>query len=87
MAASLVTTGAIDADAFLAAHGEVFLTFSKVAPFLDELRAATGEPAFCSRLESVVMGFPDAAAILQRRRAAALAAAKATAKAAEESAK
>jgi hypothetical protein len=83
MAASLVTTGAIDADAFGAAHGEVFLTFSKVAPFLDELRAATGEPAFCNRLESVVMGFPDAAAILQRRRAAALAAARA----AEESAK
>jgi len=29
MAASLVTTGAIDGDAFRAAHGEVFATFSK----------------------------------------------------------
>jgi hypothetical protein len=34
MAASLVTTGAIDADAFRAAHGEVFATFSKIQPFL-----------------------------------------------------
>ena len=29
MAASLVTTGAIDAAAFLAAHGEIYATFSK----------------------------------------------------------
>ena len=34
MAASLVTTGAIDADAFRAAHGEMFGTFCKVQPFL-----------------------------------------------------
>src|SRR5882672_9193301 len=39
MAASLVTTGAIDADAFRAAHSEVFGTFSKIHPFLAELRA------------------------------------------------
>jgi len=38
MAASLVTTGAIDGDAFRAAHGEVFATFSKVQPFLTEKR-------------------------------------------------
>ena len=42
MAASLVTTGAIDGDAFRAAHGEVFATFSKVHPFLNELRTASG---------------------------------------------
>src|SRR5262249_55501659 len=46
MAASLVTNGAIDADAFLAAHTEIFATFSKVQPFLGELRAASGEPEF-----------------------------------------
>jgi hypothetical protein len=44
MAASLVTTGAIDGDAFRAAHGEIFAAFSKVHPFLAELRAASGEP-------------------------------------------
>jgi hypothetical protein len=77
MAASLVTGGAIDADAFLAAHGEVFLTFAKVAPFLEELRVAAGEPEFCQHLERVVRAAPDAERIMARRRAAALAAAQA----------
>jgi hypothetical protein len=46
MAASLVTTGAIDANAFLAANDEVFATFSKVYLHLAELRAKAGEPGF-----------------------------------------
>ena len=77
MAASLVTSGAIDADAFRAAHGEVFLTFSKIHPFIAEVRAMSGEPDFCRHLEFVVLGAPDAVAIMNRRRAAALAAARA----------
>jgi hypothetical protein len=44
MAASLVSTGAIDADAFRAAHGEIFATFSKIQPFLAELRAMVVKP-------------------------------------------
>jgi hypothetical protein len=76
MAASLVTAGAIDADAFRAAHGEVYLTFAKVEPFLAELRRASGEPEFCKHVEAVVMGTPGVADILARRRAAALGAAK-----------
>lgn len=68
MAASLVTTGAIDADAFRAAHDEIFATFSKVHPFLTELRSASGEPEFCKDIESVVVAAPNAAAILERRR-------------------
>ncbi len=43
MAASLVTTGAIDREAFLAAHGEIVATFARIPPFLEELRAAVGE--------------------------------------------
>ena len=82
MAASLVTTGAIDADAFRAAHSEIFGTFSKVQPFLAELRAASGETTFCAHLETVVMGDPDANAILVRRREAIRAAARARATAA-----
>jgi hypothetical protein len=39
MAASMVTTGAIDGKAFLAAHGEVFLTFAKIHPFLAQMRS------------------------------------------------
>jgi hypothetical protein len=77
MAASLVTTGAIDADAFRAAHGEVFAAFSKIHPFLAEIRKVSAEPEFCKHLEAVVLGTPDAEAILKRRREAARAAAKA----------
>jgi hypothetical protein len=77
MAASLVTTGAIDADAFRAAHGEVFATFSKIQPFLAEIRKISDEPEFCKHLEAVVLVTPNAEGILRRRREAARAAAKA----------
>jgi hypothetical protein len=79
MAASLVTTGAIDGDAFRAAHSEIFATFSKIQPYLGELRTASAEPEFCKHLESVVMEAPDAEAILARRREAIRAAVKARA--------
>jgi len=68
VAASLVTTGAIDAAAFLAAHGKVFATFSRIHPFLAELRETSGEPDFCKHIEVVVLGAPNADAILVRRR-------------------
>jgi hypothetical protein len=77
MAASLVTSGAIDTDSFLAAHGEIFGAFSKVHPFLAQLRIAAGEPAFCKHVEAVIESVPDFETILSRRRAAALAAAQA----------
>jgi hypothetical protein len=80
MAASLVTSGAIDADAFLAAHGEIFATFSKIQPFLAEVRQATGEPDYCKHMEAVVMNPPNAETILPRRRDAARAAARAARK-------
>jgi hypothetical protein len=77
MAASLVTSGAIDGDAFRAAHGEIFATFSKIQPYLAELRAASAEPEFCMHIEAVVMAAPDAEVILKRRREAIRAAVKA----------
>ncbi|HEY7387144.1 MAG TPA: hypothetical protein VH640_01460 [Bryobacteraceae bacterium] len=77
MAASLVTTGAIDGDAFRAAHGEIFATFSKIQPFLAEMRSANGEPEFCKHMEAVVMAAPDAEKILTRRREAIRAGVKA----------
>jgi hypothetical protein len=86
LAASLVTTGAIDAAAFLAAHSEIFATFSKIQPFLVGMRAASGEPDFCRHMEAVVMGAPDAEAILARRREAIRAFAKAQASAAQPAA-
>jgi hypothetical protein len=74
MAASMVTLGAIDAESFLAAHGEIFVTFSKIHPFLKQLREATSEPDYCRHLEQVVMSAPNAETVLERRRAAVLAA-------------
>jgi len=68
MAASLVTTGAIDGDAFRAAHGEIYATFSKIEPFLAELRTATGEPDICKHTEQVIFADPGAEAKLARRR-------------------
>jgi hypothetical protein len=75
MAASFVTTGAIDNAAFLAAHSEVFATFGKIHPLLAQLREATNELDFCKHLEAVVLAAPDAEAILARRREAFRAAA------------
>ena len=77
MAASLVTAGAIDGDAFRAAHGEMYATFSKVQPFLAEMRAKSKEADYCKHLEAVILETPDALAILDRRRAAIRFAAKA----------
>ena len=77
MAASLVTTGAIDGDAFRAAHGEVFATFGKIHPFLAEMRGVSGETEFCKHVEAVVLGAPDGPVIVERRAAALRAAAKA----------
>ncbi|HEY7441188.1 MAG TPA: hypothetical protein VH701_02120 [Vicinamibacterales bacterium] len=68
MAASLVTTGAIDGEAFLAAHGEIVGTFSKIQPFLAQLRAVSGEPDICKHMERVVLTAPNAEATLARRR-------------------
>jgi hypothetical protein len=79
MAASLVTSGAIDAEAFLAANGEIFATFSKIEPYLAEMRTATGETNFCKHMEAVVMAAPNAKAIMARRREAIRAAAEARA--------
>ena len=78
MAASLVTNYAIDADSFRAAHGEIFAAFSKISPFLADLRQMRGEPEICKHMEAVVMGAPDADVILTRRRAAMRATSKAS---------
>lgn len=77
MAASLVTTGAI--DAFRAAHGEIFATFSKIQPYLAEIRAGSNEPDFARHMEAVVLAAPGAEETLSRRREAIRAAAKARA--------
>jgi hypothetical protein len=77
MAASMVTSGAIDPASFLAAHTEIVAAFAKIHPFLAELRASINEPQIFRHMEQVVLGMPDALATLERRRANLAAAAKA----------
>ncbi len=68
MAASMVVTGAIDQESFVASHGEIIGTFAKVHPFLGELRGRMG-PSICANIEKVVMAMPDALEEMERRRA------------------
>ena len=76
MAASLVTTGAIEGESFREAHDEIFATFSKIEPYLAELRAVTGEADFCKQMEAVVLAAPNALQTLVRRRVVLRVAAK-----------
>jgi hypothetical protein len=69
MAASLVTMGAIDADAFRAAHGEMFGTFAKIEPFLAEMRAGVRRaPRSAVTSKRSSWGRPTPRRILARRR-------------------
>jgi hypothetical protein len=76
MAASMATSGAIDLEAFRAAHSEIFAAFSKIDPYLAELRATTCEPELFRHMEIVARSAPDAEAMLKRRREGIRAAAK-----------
>jgi hypothetical protein len=68
MAASMVVHGAIDQASFIAAHGEIIGMFSKVHPYLADLRGRMG-PMVLANVEKVVMAMPDAEAEMGRRRA------------------
>ena len=68
MAASLVNHGAIDEEMFADAHGEHIMVFSKIEPFLLELRETMGSPKMLSNLETLIMKMPDAKEMLAGRR-------------------
>ena len=59
MAASLVNNGAIDAQMFNDANGEHLFVYSKIEPFLADLRQESGNPEFLGHLEKVVKGIPN----------------------------
>jgi len=59
MACSFVNHGAIDAEMFNDANGEQILVFSRLQPFLEQIRAA-GMPTYMQHLERAVMSMPDA---------------------------
>lgn len=57
MAAALVNHGAISLDLFNDANGEHFGVFSKIEPFLADLRA-TGGPNYLANLEKLINATP-----------------------------
>lgn len=59
MAASFVTNGAIDAQMFNDANGEHLFIYSKLEPFLADLRRESGNPEFMAHLEKVVKEIPN----------------------------
>ena len=68
MAASFVNHGAIDEEMFADAHGEHIVVFSKIEPFLPELREATGNQNMFENLEKLIMRQPDAKEKLAKSR-------------------
>lgn len=68
MAASLVNHGAIDAAMFADANSEHLVVFSKIEPFLAELRELMGNPHYMHSLEQLIMQMPDAKGVLEARR-------------------
>ena len=67
MACSFVNHGAIDEEMFNDANAEHILAFSKIQPFVAQIRAL-GNKNFASHLEQVVMRLPEAEARLERFR-------------------
>ena len=59
MACSFVNHGAVDEEMFNDANGEHVLVFSKIQPFIEQIRA-TGNPTYMSHLERVVLRMPEA---------------------------
>jgi len=68
MAASLVNHGAIDEEMFADAHGEHIMVFSKIEPFLAEIRETMSSPNYLKNLETLIMKMPDAKEMLGKRR-------------------
>ena len=67
MACSFVNHGAIDEEMFNAANQEQNLVYSKLQPFVEEIRAKAG-PQYMAHLEQVVMRHPNAKENLERLR-------------------
>lgn len=59
MAASLVNHGAIEEQLFNDTNGEHLFVYSKIEPFVPELRSLFGNPQFLENLEKVVKRIPN----------------------------
>jgi len=68
MAASFVNNGGIDEKMFLDANGEHVGVFSKLEPFIEDVRKAIGLPDYLHQLEILVNKTPNAKERLERMR-------------------
>ena len=68
MAASFVNNGGIDEKMFLDANGEHVGVFSKLEPFIEEVRETIGLPDYLRQLENLVNKTPNAKERLERMR-------------------
>lgn len=68
MAAALVSHGAMDAKMFLDTSGEAIAVFSKIQPFLKELRETFGSPDSFVHLENLVKDIPGIEEQLEKTR-------------------
>jgi hypothetical protein len=68
MASSFVNNGGIDEKMFLDANGEHLAVFSKVEPFIEEVRKLIGLPDYLRHLETLVNKTPNAKERLERMR-------------------
>ena len=68
MAASFVNNGGIDEKMFLDANGEHVGVFSKVEPFIEDIRKTIGLPDYLRQLETLVIKTPNAQERLERMR-------------------
>ena len=68
MAASFVNNGGIDEKMFLDANGEHLGVFSRIEPFIEEMRQTIGMPDYLRQLETLVGKTPNATERLERLR-------------------
>jgi hypothetical protein len=68
MATSFVNHGAIDAEMFAESSNEAIVVFSKIQPFLPQVREKMGNPNYLKNLETFIMKMPDAENVLATRR-------------------
>ncbi len=68
MAASFVLNGGIDEKMFLDAGSEYIFVYSKIQPFLAEIRQLFQEPEFLINLETLVLKIPGVEAKIEARK-------------------
>jgi len=68
MASSFVLNGGIDEKMFLDSGSEYIFVYSKIQPFLAEIRQLFQEPEFLLNLETLVLRIPNVEAKIEARK-------------------